>query len=145
MDHRFFFKSFTAAILSILLGCDSHYTEVTSTPQGANEEKPKTTLPLEANWNSVSTNIIFPLCYQCHSPEGKAKAFDFSTRQAIFALRNATYEGRTLLDFDNPSESLLVTSLTDEKYPMPPLNTNLRRVTPDETQILIEWIRLGLP
>lgn len=107
---------------------------------------PATTPPLAANWDSISKGVFIPKCLACHNPQGQAKFLDLSSRQSIFDQRNRTFgDGAKLIDFDQPSQSYLVLVIQDEEEPMPPNWSNVSPVTPDEIQILKEWIRLGLP
>lgn len=94
---------------------------------------------LVPTWSSVSQKIFFAKCTVCHSPNGVAKFLDLSQRQKIFEKR------KTLVDFDNPSESYLIEVITDPIEPMPPPNSGLQGLNSNEVEVLIEWIRLGLP
>lgn len=100
---------------------------------------------LEANWKSINQNIITPKCLVCHNPQGQAKFLDLSNRQSIYDKRNKLYGGIKLINFDNPEESYLVQILNDEEEPMPPVWSNINRLTDEQVKIIKEWITLGLP
>lgn len=106
-------------------------------------EQPEALAP---TWKSLSENVLIPKCLVCHNPQGQAKFLDLSTRQAIFANRNQVFlDGSKLINLDQPEESYLVKIINDQDEPMPPPSSNIPRLTPQESNILTEWIRLGLP
>lgn len=111
---------------------------------GETSQPPKVT-PLEPRWESIAANIIFPKCLVCHNPQGQAKFLDLSDRQTIFAQRNYDSGGGKLLDMDNVEDSYLLSVIQDEAEPMPPKQSNIPLLTPEELRALTDWIRLGLP
>lgn len=86
--------------------------------------------------------ILSDKCFQCHGP-------DEATREA--ELRLDTFEGATTdlggyaaivpADVDN---SFLLDRIEDEDDPMPPIDSKLA-LTPNEKQMLREWIESGAP
>jgi len=109
-------------------------------PERAGEPAPEPApVVLEANWKSISENILAPKCLVCHNPDGQAKFLDLSSRQAIFSARSK------LLDFDNPEASYLLAVVQDPDEPMPPPSSNIPRLNSREIEVLTEWIALGLP
>jgi hypothetical protein len=101
---------------------------------------------LAPTWNSLSENVIVPKCLVCHNPQGQAKFLDLSNRQAIFNARNRIYGGEfKFLDFENPDNSYLMQVLNDQEEPMPPVWSNIPRLTIDELKTIKQWISLGLP
>lgn len=114
-------------------------------PQGGENPTPPPNDKLEATWVSLSAKVFFPKCLVCHNPQGQAKFLDLSSRQAFFEQRNRDFGGETLLDFDHPSESYLLTVITDPDEPMPPVWSNLELLKPQEIEVIIEWIKKGLP
>lgn len=99
-------------------------------------------------WSSISENVLTPRCLVCHNPNGQARFLDLSTRRAIFESRNRLFgldAGKKLLDFEKPEESYLIDVVKDEKEPMPPTWSNIRRLNVDEIRVLTEWIGLGVP
>lgn len=103
-----------------------------STPQLPSE--------LEATWESLSTNIIFPKCVSCHNANGQASFLPLSTRQDFF-------DGRDYLlnNFQDARSSYLIEVITDPEEPMPPLWAPFEQLTEEEVDILVEWIEKGLP
>jgi len=110
----------------------------TTTPPPANDK-------LEATWVSLSSKVFYPKCLVCHNPQGQAKFLDLSTRQAFFEQRNRDFGGETLLNFEHPDESYLITVITDPDEPMPPVWSNLELLKTEEIEVIIEWIEKGLP
>jgi uncharacterized membrane protein len=103
-------------------------------------------LPLAPTWKSLSENVIFPKCLVCHNPQGQAKFLNLSTRQSIFDSRNRVFgDGSKLIDLDMPEDSYLLQILNDSIEPMPPIESNISRLTADEMNTLTQWLRLGLP
>jgi uncharacterized membrane protein len=101
---------------------------------------------LEANWKSISENVIFPKCLVCHNPQGQAKFLDLSNRQIIFESRNRVFAGGSkFIDLDAPEKSYLLQILNDDEEPMPPTWSNIPRLTTDELKTLSLWLSLGLP
>jgi uncharacterized membrane protein len=119
--------------------------------QGAPEfagQTPQPEVPVitEANWKSISQNIIFPKCIVCHNPNGQAKFLDLSTRESILLANNERkLKGENLLDFDKPAESDLIKLVEDPLEPMPPIKSNISRLTNEEVNVLKAWIGLKLP
>jgi mono/diheme cytochrome c family protein len=95
---------------------------------------------LAANWSSLSRKVLFPKCVQCHNPNGQAKFLDLSTRQKIFENRK-----ELLNNFEDVENSFLVEVIKDEDEPMPPTWSGIPRLSDKEIEIIIEWIKLGLP
>lgn len=95
---------------------------------------------LEATWASLSREVFFPKCVQCHNPNGQAKFLDLSTRQKFFEQRK-----ELLNNLENAESSFLIEVITDPVEPMPPVSSGLERLTDEEVKIVIEWIEKGLP
>jgi mono/diheme cytochrome c family protein len=106
---------------------------------------PAKPIQLEANWQSISENILVPKCLICHNPQGQAKFLDLSSRNQIFADRNRLFGGSKLIDFDSPTESYLMQVIQDTEEPMPPVWSSIPRLSEIEVNALIQWISLGLP
>ncbi len=95
--------------------------------------------PQIISWNRVSREILGPKCIQCHNPDGQAKFLDLSSRQALWKKR------KELLDFDAPQNSYLLSVINDPEEPMPPVWSGLQRLTEEDTNLLGEWIKQGIP
>lgn len=100
---------------------------------------------LTPTWKSLAQNVFYPKCTSCHNPNGQASFLDLSTRQAWFDGRDRDFGGITLLDFDNPEESYLMEVINDPLEPMPPVWSNIPELSVQEKEVLVQWIRLGLP
>lgn len=101
--------------------------------------------PLEPLWKSISENVFIPKCLVCHNSNGQAKFLDLSTRQNIYDKRNRVFGTSKFIDLDSPAQSYLVEVLQDDEEPMPPVWSNIPRLSPKEIEILKQWIGLGLP
>lgn len=95
---------------------------------------------LEANWTSISKNIFFPKCVQCHNQNGEGKFLDLSS---IDKIRES--KGYLIGDSSKAEESLLYEVITDPFEPMPPPRSGLDRLNQDEIDVIVEWIKKDLP
>lgn len=102
---------------------------------------------LAPNWKAINEKILIPMCVTCHSPDGKAKKYDFSTQAAFMALSNLVIEGKKFADPKAPKDSLLIIAVSDpnQKWPMPPLKSNIRQLNSEEIRVMTEWLALGMP
>jgi len=100
---------------------------------------------LEANWKSISENILVPRCIICHQPSGQAQFLDLSTYGAVVAQKDRRFGGELLFDTNSPENSYLIQVIQDEFEPMPPLNSNIPQLTQPEVDALKTWISKGLP
>ncbi len=97
-------------------------------------------------FKSLFENVFAPKCLVCHNPQGQAKFFDLSSRAVIYAARNRTFEGGAkLIDLDSPEMSYLFQIVNDDELPMPPTESNISRLSPEQVEALRRWIALGLP
>ncbi|MCF8059278.1 MAG: hypothetical protein K9K67_08280 [Bacteriovoracaceae bacterium] len=95
--------------------------------------------PLSPTYESLKTHVLSQKCIACHNPQGRARFLDFSTYEAMSA-----YGGR-LFDFRRPERSDIIKGILDDEEPMPPLGSPFDQVTREEINVLIQWIRLGIP
>lgn len=95
---------------------------------------------LIATWSSIGKKVIVPKCVQCHQPSGIANFLDLSSRQKFFDNRHFL-----LNNFEDVENSYLVKVVSDLRSPMPPIWSNIERLSKEEEKILIEWIRKGVP
>lgn len=105
-----------------------------------------TTPPIDENvlqptWASLSRNIFIPKCAVCHNPTGQAPWVDVSSRPGMAK----TFQKH--INFKNPEESNLIVRLADPEEPMPPLppDSNIPQLTEEEIQVVVEWIKAGIP
>lgn len=114
--------------------------------QAGHPSEPNLPVVLEPTWKSLSENVIFPKCLVCHNPQGQAKFLDLSNRQIIFDSRDRVFgNGTKLIDLDSPDKSYLLQILNDDEEPMPPVWSNIPRLTQDELKTLNQWLSRGLP
>lgn len=95
---------------------------------------------LEPTWASLSLNIFFPKCVQCHNPGGVASYVDLSTRQKFFEQRDYL-----LNNFEDIEDSYLFQILNDTENPMPPLDSGIDLLSEKEKSVIKKWIERGLP
>lgn len=116
------------------------------------ETKP---IPLEPTYESLRINVFGPKCLSCHSENGPApNDRSFSTYAELLAA-NASFEELNffpLLDPLAPRDSDFVLRIISERSPMPPIKFGqdpnyvpLPPVTPEELEVIVRWIELGLP
>lgn len=109
-------------------------------------EVPPESVQLEANWKSISENIVNPRCLVCHNPRGQAQFLDLSTREAFIKNKDRLFgSGQKLINETQPELSYLIEIVKDDVEPMPPRWSNIRRLNTDEINILMEWIGKSLP
>jgi uncharacterized membrane protein len=124
----------------------SAWIEKGAPEQVGNSGEPIAPVKLEPTWKSLSENVIFPKCLVCHNPQGQAKFLDLSSRQIIFDNRYRVFGADSIfIDLDSPEESYLLQILNDDEEPMPPVWSNIPRLTQNELKTLTKWLSLGLP
>jgi len=109
---------------------------------GAGEPAQPSPPVLTANFQSIHQLILKPRCISCHRADSNSQAnqMPFTTYDEI---RN---HPRYVVNPDQPEEgeSLLTAVLrTDSTKPMPPPDSGISPVTPEEILIIEEWIRNG--
>lgn len=83
--------------------------------------------------------ILSDKCFACHGPDTrKATDLRLDSREAAMAER----DGQRALDTANPEKSGILLRIQDLNDPMPPLDAE-KQLTPEEKQVLIQWIREG--
>ena len=95
---------------------------------------------LEAKWGSISKNIIFPKCAQCHNPNGEGSFLDLTNLDKIKEQKDYI-----IGDYNKPEDSLLYEVITDPFEPMPPPRSGLSKLTEAEVKVLADWIKADLP
>ncbi|MES2108626.1 MAG: PSD1 and planctomycete cytochrome C domain-containing protein [Bacteroidota bacterium] len=103
-------------------------------------------MPDTVSYNFNIRPILSDKCYKCHGP-------DASKRQANLRLDKPDDAYKALKD--NPNAHVLVpgspemselfrrVSTNDTSEMMPPANSNLKRLTPHETDLIKKWIKQG--
>ena len=95
--------------------------------------------PLLPNYESLKDKVFEGKCLKCHQAGGDAELYDF-------ASYNGMMFSSELFDQVEPAASIIIKSITKEgRGSMPPTRSGIARVTPEEVQVIIEWIRLGMP
>lgn len=96
---------------------------------------------LQATWDSLYKNIFVPKCVICHNPTGQAPWVDVSSRKGMASTLIKH------LDFKVPENSKLILRLSDPEEPMPPLppDSNIPQLTKAEINVVIDWIKAGIP
>jgi len=103
-------------------------------------------IPDTVSYNFNIRPILSDKCYKCHGP-------DASKRQANLRLDKPEVAFKALRD--NPNAHVLVpgspemselfrrVSASDTSEMMPPANSNLKRLTPHEVELVKKWIKQG--
>ena len=94
--------------------------------------------PLAPNYESIRERILEPKCMTCHT--AGSGLYDFST------YRGLMNDADELFEMDDPEDSDLIEAVTKTgRGAMPPPRSGIAPLTPDEVQVLLQWIRRGLP
>jgi len=120
-------------------------------PSGSNCSAPaiEPLKPLEATYNSIREHFLEAKCIVCHSgpivTAAKKGGDDFGQDQKIpdFSTYQVMVSQTGLFDFKKPHKSELMEVIYDGE--MPPKNSSAKPLTSQETQVLLEWIKKGLP
>jgi uncharacterized membrane protein len=95
-------------------------------------------LPLEPKYASIRENILAKKCLVCHSPGGKAERVPFVTKDDLL---NSPLE---IVSPGNAEESGLVLALSENaRKKMPPPDSGMTGVTPEELAMIKDWINKG--
>lgn len=94
--------------------------------------------PLVPTFSSIKANVIDHKCIQCHTPGGKAE------RIPLKALKDLTESPLEIVIPGNAEESgLILVTAADARKPMPPVGSGIPPVTPEEINVIKEWIQNG--
>jgi uncharacterized membrane protein len=94
--------------------------------------------PLAPTFASIKANVIDRKCLQCHIPGGKAE------RIPLKALKDFTESPLEIVIPGNAEESgLVLVTAADARKPMPPVGSGIPAVTPEEINVIKEWIQNG--
>ncbi|MBD66047.1 MAG: hypothetical protein CME62_12625 [Halobacteriovoraceae bacterium] len=108
-------------------------------PFSVENQKPDE-IKLAPHWESLSQKVFFPKCVRCHNPNGQASFFPLDKYEDF--VKNQDY---LLNNFEDVENSLLVEVLTDPVEPMPPIWSELERVSAEELAVIKEWIKNKIP
>lgn len=104
-----------------------------------NQPPPVVLKPLAPNYESIKDKILEGKCLSCHQPGKSGELYDFSSYAGVQFSSD-------LFDVSMPEASPFIKAVVKEgRGSMPPPRSGIARVTPEEVQVLMEWIRLGLP
>lgn len=93
---------------------------------------------LEPTYESIKKLVIDVKCMTCHSPGGKAKNIPFATKSDLI---DSPLE---IVVPGSAEESMFVIVLKDgARKPMPPPDSEMTPLTPEQIQIIEEWINNG--
>lgn len=101
--------------------------------------KPK---PLEPRFSSIHEKILSNMCVHCHSP-GKPGA-----NVPLNTLKDLVDSPRLLVIPGNADESglyLVVRAKAKPSKKMPPPDSGIRPLSPEEVSIIVDWINAGAP
>lgn len=94
--------------------------------------------PLQPTFESIKNHVLAPKCIVCHGPGGNAARMPLVTREDLV---NSPLE---LVIPGNPEESGLVLSLLENaRKRMPPPDSKITPVKPEEIAIIQKWIKNG--
>lgn len=106
---------------------------------GTDTPPPSPVEVLKPEFASIKKFIIDRKCLSCHKPDGKASRVPLNTTQEMI---DSPLE---IVIPGNAEESGLILSLDWENStkPMPPKESGISQVSPEEIQIIKEWINKG--
>lgn len=94
--------------------------------------------PISLSYQGLKSTFLSAKCLACHRTGGSAARYDFSNYGTLVSLR--------IFDLEEPEDSKIVEVVLKEgRGQMPPIRSNIPRLTEAEVDFLIEWIRAGLP
>jgi len=115
-------------------------------------------MKLEPNYKSILVKVFSPKCIACHDGSENAPgpaSINLSTYEDLIASNELYAErfGVGFLDVEFPEDSEIIFLLEEgAEEPMPPLTlpgspdyVRPESVTAEELEVIIEWIRQGLP
>lgn len=104
-----------------------------------NDQPPPEADELLPNWISIKENIFLPHCAICHNPNGKVPWVDLTSFEAIQLNKEL------LFNFQSPINSYIIELILDSNEPMPPPDSNIKRLDQKQIGVLVEWIKNGAP
>lgn len=98
----------------------------------------------EPNFENLTQTIFADKCIVCHRDGGPAP---FALNDRSNMMLYATLFNPAVFDFELPEESEFVRRLTSDNpvEQMPPERSGFDLLTEEEREVVIEWIRRGLP
>lgn len=86
----------------------------------------------------LRAKVLEPKCLTCHNIGGSAMLYDFTDYQSMISLNE-------IYDRANPANSVIVQAvLKVGRGQMPPVRSNIPRLTDDEVELLRGWIEDGM-
>jgi len=102
---------------------------------GGPVQEPEKLLP---KFDSIQTLVLQPKCVVCHAPGKKAENIPLLTR---LDLLNSPYD--LVLPGNADGSGLILVLLEGARKKMPPLDSGISPLSPDEISIIKEWINNG--
>lgn len=94
--------------------------------------------PGPRTYTELRAKVLVPKCLNCHSLDGSAMLYDFTDYKSMIALTD-------IFDTANAANSVIVQAVLKQgRGQMPPVRSNIPRLTPDEVELLRGWIEDGL-
>jgi uncharacterized membrane protein len=106
---------------------------------GGNTPPPLPVEMLKPEFASIKKLIIDRKCLSCHKPSGEAP------RVLLNTVKEMIDSPLEIIIPGNPEESDLILTLDRENSikPMPPMDSGISGITPEELETVREWIRKG--
>lgn len=97
--------------------------------------------PAAITFAEISQKIFVPKCVQCHSPEGRASDYDFTSYE-MFVAGDVVQPGHPA---NSPLYKLVVAESPDKAPKMPPKKSGIAPLDAAELALLKTWIEQGAP
>lgn len=104
-------------------------------------EQPPVAQPANVTFAEVSQKILVPKCVQCHSPEGRASDYDFTSYE-MFISSDVVQAGHPE---NSPVYKLVIAESPDKPAKMPPKRSGIPPLDDAELALLKKWIEQGAP
>lgn len=99
---------------------------------------PVTPAPGPRTYTELRAKILVPKCMTCHSADGSAMLYDFTTYKGMIFLTD-------IYDRTNPADSVMIQVVKKVgRGQMPPVRSGIPRLTDEEIVLLQGWIEDGL-
>lgn len=93
--------------------------------------------PLEPKYASINEKIFIPLCSKCHLPGGSAAQVPLTRNELLNSPR------LLVVPFKADESGLFIAVRRKDKKRMPPPDSGIRKLTPEEIAVIVEWINAG--
>ncbi len=93
--------------------------------------------PLEPKYASISEKIFIPMCSKCHIAGGSAPQVPLTRDELLNSPR------LLVVPFKADESGLFIAVKRKDKKKMPPPDSGIRKLTPEEIAVIVEWINAG--